>query len=108
MIVDKFLIVTESCEDVKCPSGKQCRLRRGIPKCVCLMKCTKRQRKSGKICGTDGRTYNNQCHLRRRNCKREASVSVAYKGVCRRKFFFLIKKRMTRTYMICIYEAGVN
>ncbi|XP_022335064.2 follistatin-like [Crassostrea virginica] len=73
----------KSCEDVKCPSGKQCRLRRGIPKCVCLMKCTKRQRKSGKICGTDGRTYNNQCHLRRRNCKREASVSVAYKGVCR-------------------------
>lgn len=72
-----------TCEGVKCPRGKYCRVRKGVPKCACIIKCTKIQRKSRKICGSDGKTYNNECQLRRRNCKRETSVSVAYRGVCR-------------------------
>ena len=41
------------------------------------------------VCGTDGVSYNNECIMLMENCGNERSVTVDYKGKCR-KFILLI------------------
>ena len=36
------------------------------------------------VCGTDGKTYSNMCHLRSVSCK-NSSVSLKHKGACKNK-----------------------
>ena len=47
--------------------------------CVCPHECPY-QRSS--VCGSDGKTYINDCHLRVASCRRKANVSVRYAGEC--------------------------
>ena len=47
--------------------------------CVCPHECPY-QRSS--VCGSDGKTYINDCHLRVSSCRRKANVSVRYAGEC--------------------------
>ena len=35
------------------------------------------------VCGTDGKTYSNNCELGKQACKSGSSLAVAYKGECR-------------------------
>ena len=46
----------------------------------CEKKCPKSKKK---VCGSDGKTYQNECELERKACKKpELNLKVAYKGKC--------------------------
>ena len=47
--------------------------------CVCPQECSY---KRSPVCGSDGKTYNNECHLKVASCKRKANVSVRHVGEC--------------------------
>lgn len=34
------------------------------------------------VCGSDGKTYKTECQLKKRACRRETSLTVAYRGHC--------------------------
>ncbi|RWS09649.1 follistatin-A-like protein [Dinothrombium tinctorium] len=74
-----------SCEGVDCGPGKRCVLRHeNVPTCVCDSICSRKKRKMGKVCGTDGRTYRHSCRLLKRKCRRDSTLNIAYYGSCQK------------------------
>ncbi|XP_033105663.1 follistatin-like [Anneissia japonica] len=51
---------------------------------ICSRKCEPGTRTS-KVCGSDGRTYATECAARRRRCRLDSDLTVAYQGRCRPK-----------------------
>ncbi|CAN0089022.1 follistatin-A-like isoform X1 [Lampetra fluviatilis] len=73
----------ESCEGVECAPGKRCRMnRRNRPRCVCAPDCREAHR--GPVCGSDGRSYRDECAVLRARCRAQPSLSVQYNGSCRK------------------------
>ncbi|XP_071167864.1 follistatin-A-like [Mytilus edulis] len=72
-----------SCKDVICPKEKKCRMKKGIPKCVCKPKCSSIERSKGPVCGTDMTKYKSRCHLLRHNCRYNTDIKVDYYGKCK-------------------------
>ncbi|XP_021345958.1 follistatin-A-like isoform X1 [Mizuhopecten yessoensis] len=73
-----------SCANIRCAPGRVCRMRKGVPKCVCRPRCTGELRKRGALCGTDSVNYKNYCHMLKRNCRKNQRTNVAYFGKCKR------------------------
>ena len=46
---------------------------------LCDIKCT---REFKQVCGSDGRTYNNECLLNRAKCVKRLFIRVASQGAC--------------------------
>ncbi|XP_067139289.1 agrin-like isoform X1 [Centruroides vittatus] len=68
------------CENLQCGPGQECDIDRyGIATCQCPGACEPVMRP---VCGTDERTYDSQCELRRLACVRKQDVLVAYRGEC--------------------------
>ncbi|XP_033108962.1 follistatin-like, partial [Anneissia japonica] len=51
--------------------------------CDIRNRCPNKLKKTGSVCGTDGRTYGNQCALARKSCREHGSIlRMAHKGSC--------------------------
>ena len=79
------VLAAATCEGVHCGSGMKCRVRHGVPQCVCAPDCSqyRAQYGSGPVCGNDLRTYRNYCHLLKSNCRKNTFVEVNYPGRCK-------------------------
>lgn len=74
-----------SCAKIRCTLGRECRIRKGVPKCVCRPRCPEEMRRRGPVCGTDSVDYRNYCHMLRKNCKKNQHTEAAYFGKCKRR-----------------------
>ncbi|XP_064609154.1 follistatin-like [Liolophura sinensis] len=72
-----------TCGRVNCGAGKKCVNTKKGPKCACSPVCSKDMLKR-KVCGTNRKTFKNQCRLLTYNCRHHEKVEIAYEGKCRK------------------------
>ncbi|KAM9540166.1 follistatin-A-like [Salvelinus alpinus] len=74
----------ETCDSVDCGPGKRCKMnKRNKPRCVCAPDCSNVTRR-GSICGSDGKSYKDECTMLRARCRNHPDLEVQYHGRCRK------------------------
>ncbi|GIY29334.1 hypothetical protein CEXT_704941 [Caerostris extrusa] len=74
------VITTDPCEGVECPATQVCQLdNHRNPICRCNAICSPDFRP---VCGSDGKTYINECSLRVESCKSRRSLRIIFNGEC--------------------------
>ncbi|XP_035997257.1 follistatin-related protein 3 [Fundulus heteroclitus] len=73
----------DSCEGVKCSPGKVCKMKMGRPQCVCSPDCSHIPRKHA-VCGSDGKSYRDECALLMARCMGHPDLEVMYQGECKK------------------------
>ncbi|KAK2717589.1 hypothetical protein QYM36_006385, partial [Artemia franciscana] len=68
------------CLNSPCRQQEDCSLNpAGIPVCSCPSPCDPVFKP---VCGSDGRTYENECEVRRNSCLSKKNIDVAYYDGC--------------------------
>ncbi|RZF33915.1 hypothetical protein LSTR_LSTR012257 [Laodelphax striatellus] len=68
------------CSSVECSHGQECVITKyGIAQCECPAECEPVVRP---VCGSDGKTHDSECHLRRTACKEKTVIKIAHTGAC--------------------------
>ncbi|CAH1798785.1 unnamed protein product [Owenia fusiformis] len=69
----------ESCDDKVCNGYQQCKMVDFRANCTCDYACHDSIRQ---VCGSDGNTYKNRCHMERKSCAQGGAISVVKDGAC--------------------------
>eukprot|EP00794_Sanderia_malayensis_P013999 gene13999-15457_t len=71
-----------SCDEVSCPYKQICALSNdNTPHCRCAVRCI-HDKRTGFLCGRNGRTYASLCDLRKDECLRSKDILVKHYGKC--------------------------
>ena len=69
------------CGSLRCEHFSTCQIIQGVHTCVCPSLCPQ---DTLMMCGSDGKTYDNECALKRTSCLAGRIISIVRIGVCRK------------------------
>ena len=69
----------DPCANKRCPPYGRCRVQGGRAICECKETCS---RTVERVCGSDGRSYDNECMLQAEACRTNTQITVASRGRC--------------------------
>ena len=73
-------IGSEDCsQSLKCLFNSKCHLEKGVSKCLCSDMCPDDVEF---VCGSNHKTYQNECFMKRDSCQQQRLIKVSYLGVC--------------------------
>jgi hypothetical protein len=95
-----MFIETDPCDGVECPASQICQLDdHRNPICRCNAVCNQDFKP---VCGSDGKTYTNECILRVEACKSRRSLRIIHSGICGGKAFLSLSTKISRLLSIQI------
>lgn len=71
--------VSDPCLVHYCGRGEECAALGGVARCICVRKCGPAKRR---VCGTDGRLYDNRCELHRSGCLSGVDIEIDHSLKC--------------------------
>lgn len=74
-----FCRITGPCANMTCPFYGNCVANQSTAQCKCDIACIEIY---APVCGTDGKTYSNDCHMKRQTCIDQKNITMSYKGEC--------------------------
>ena len=74
-----MFLLPDPCEDKQCFFNSLCVVDSNYkPSC----QCPKCPRATKPVCGSDGKTYVNECELRKQSCTTKTNIRVLHQGKC--------------------------
>lgn len=71
--------VSDPCLVHYCGRGEECAALGGVARCICVRKCGPAKRR---VCGTDGRLYDNRCELHKSGCLSGVDIQIDHSLKC--------------------------
>ena len=88
-------LIVLPCSSTNCKNNAVCEFVSGVPRCLCLAvdSCSS---VGVPVCGSDGSTYDSDCHMRAISCREGRDVYVQHEGKCGEYFARIILLRGKR------------